>query len=327
MLSRLRPFVAVAAVAAVALCLSACGGGSSTSAPVFGPTVAPTNGPVPGSNSVAITPSSLAFSGSGAGSQTFTVSSTTANAPLPTIDPFGCGPVVTITTTSTTLPATYTVTPQGNGACTFVFTIGNRSATLGITVGGGSGGSFTTTANPMVFTVGGASQIFNATASSGTLSADPTSCNGIASVTGTGGPSPQNFTVSPIAVGSCTFSIVDGSNSLLVPVVVNPTTQADGVVVSPSALSFAAQGAAPQSVTINFQGSIGQVTIDESSCIAAGAKIAFITLDNLPPGQTAPLPRTATVTTYGPGNATGSCTIVFVPQSGASASLAVTVNR
>src|ERR1700676_367988 len=147
MLTRLHPFVAVVGAA---LCLSACGGGSSGSAPTVFPTAPATNGPVPGSNSVAVTPSSLAFSGPGAGAQTFTVSSTTANAPLPTIDPFGCSPVVSITTTSTTLPATYTVTPQGNGACTFVFTIGNRSATLGINVGGGSGGSFTTTSNPMI---------------------------------------------------------------------------------------------------------------------------------------------------------------------------------
>ena len=324
MLSRLHPFFAVAGVA---LCLSACGGGSSSSTPVVGPTATPTNGPVPGSNSVAITPSALAFSGSGAGAQTFTVSSTTANAPLPAIDPFGCGPVVSISTTSTTLPATYTVTPLGNGVCTFVFTIGNRSATLGITVGGGSGGSFTTAANPMVFTIGGSSQIFTATASSGTLSADPASCNGIATVTGGGGTSPQSFTVSPVGIGSCTFSIVDGSNSLLVPVSVNPAVQPDGVVVSPSALSFASPNAAGQTVSLNFQGAIGQVSIDESSCIANNAKIAFLTLNNVPPGQPVTLPQTATVTPYGPGFSTGSCTIVFVPQSGASASLTVTVNR
>ena len=324
MLSRLRPFLVVAGAA---LCLSACGGGSSGSAPIVGPTVTPTNGPAPGSNSVAVTPSSLSFSGPGAGAQTFTVSSTTTNAPLPTIDPFGCGPVVSIATTSTTLPATYTVTPQGNGVCTFVFTIGNRSATIGINVGGGSGGSFTTTSNPMTFTLGGPAQTYTATASSGTLSADATSCNGIATVTGGGGASPQTFTVSPTNVGSCTFSIVDGSNSLLVPVVVNPTTTTTGVIVSPSALSFASPSAAGQQVNLSFQGAIGNVTIDESSCIANNAKIAFITLNNAPPNQPVTLPQTATVTPYGPNFSTGSCTIVFVPQSGASASLTVTVNR
>ena len=326
MLSRLRPFFAV--VGAV-LCLAGCGGGSSGGSSHRrrrrGPT--PTNGPVPGANSVAVTPSSLGFSGPGAGAQTFTVSSTTANAPLPTIDPFGCGPVATISTSSTTLPATYTVTPTGNGVCTFVFTIGNRSATLGISVGGGSGGTFTTTANPMMFTIGGASQIFTATASSGTLTADATSCNGIATVTGGGGTSPQQFTVSPTAVGSCTFSVVDGANSLLVPVVVNPSTTPNGVIVSPSALSFASPSAAGQTVNLNFQGAIGNVSIDESSCTQSNARIAFITLNNVPPGQPVTLPQTATVTPYGPNFATGSCTIVFTPQSGASASLTVTVNR
>ncbi|HWT04464.1 MAG TPA: hypothetical protein VN224_01790, partial [Xanthomonadales bacterium] len=127
--------------------------------------------------------------------------------------------------------------------------------------------------------------------------------------------------------GSCTFSIVDGSNSLLVPVVVNPSSTPNGVVVSPSALSFASPNAAGQTVNLSFQGSIGQVTIDESSCIANNAKIAFLTLNNVQPGQPVTLPQTATVTPYGPGFATGSCTIVFVPQSGASASLTVTVNR
>jgi|SRR5947209_6357101 len=325
MLSRLRPFFAV--VGAVVF-LAGCGGGSSGgSSTVIVPGPTPTNGPVPGANSVAVTPSSLGFSGPGAGAQTFTVTSTTANAPLPTIDPFGCGPVATITTSSTTLPATYTVTPTGNGVCTFVFTIGNRSATLGISVGGASGGTFTTTANPMVFTVGGASQIFTATASSGTLTADATSCNGIATVTGGGGASPQQFTVSPTAVGSCTFSVVDGANSLLVPVVVNPTTTPNGVIVSPSALSFASPSAAGQTVNLSFQGAIGNVSIDESSCTQSSAKIAFITLNNVPPGQPVTLPQTATVTPYGPNFATGSCTIVFTPQSGASASLTVTVNR
>ena len=324
MLSRLHPFFAVVGAA---LCLSACGGGSSSGTPASGPPLPPGPGPTPPASSVAVTPSSLAFAGPGAGAQTFTVSSATPNAPLPTIDQFGCNPVATITTSSTTLPATYTVTPTGNGLCSIVVTIGNRSASLGINVGGGSGGSFTTTSTPLVFTVGGPAQTYTATASSGTLSGDAASCSGVASVTGGGGTSPQTFTVTPLAAGSCTLGIVDGSNTLLVPIVVNAPSSSNAVLVSPSALSFAAQGSAPQQVSISFQGTVGQVTIDESSCTATGAKIAFLTLDNLPPGQTAALPRTATVTTYGPGNATGTCTINFIPQTGASASLTVTVNR
>jgi hypothetical protein len=112
-----------------------------------------------------------------------------------------------------------------------------------------------------------------------------------------------------------------------VPVVVKAATQPDGVIVSPSALSFASPNAAGQTVNLSFQGSIGQVSIDESACTTGSGKTAYLTLNNVQPGQPVTLPQTATVTPYGPGFATGSCTIVFTPQSGASASLTVTVNR
>jgi hypothetical protein len=329
MLSRLHPFFAVVGAT---LCLAACGGGSSGSAPTVFQT-SPPNGGTPGSAaSVSVAPSSLSFTGPGTGTQTFTVSSTTPNAPLPTINPFGCNPVVSINPNSTTLPATYTVTPTGNGVCSLVVTIGNRSATLGIRVGAGSGGSFTTTSSPMTFTIGGGSQTYTATASSGTLSADATSCNGIASVTGGGGTSPQTFTVSPVAVGSCTFSIVDGSNSLLVPVAVNAaSTAGNAVVISRSAMSFASPYAGTQQLTISVQGQPGSISIDESSCIAASAKLAYLTLNGIAPGQPVTPPVDATVTPYGTGGyenpGTGSCTINFNATNGASASLTVVVNR
>jgi hypothetical protein len=251
---------------------------------------------------------------------------------LPTINQFGCAPVATLSTTSTTLPATYTVTPQGNGLCSLVVTIGNRSATLGINVGGGAGGSFTTTANPLVFTLGGSAQTYTATASSGTLTGDSSSCNGVATVSGGGGGSPQTFTVSPVAVGSCTLGIVDGSSSILVPIVVNsPNPAANSVVISPSAMSFASPYAATQQMTISVQGQPGSISIDESACIAADAKIAFLTLNGVAPGQPVTPPVTATVTPYGTGGynvpGTGSCTINFNATNGASASLTIVVNR
>jgi hypothetical protein len=224
------------------------------------------------------------------------------------------------------------VTPNGNGLCSLVVTIGNRSASLGINVGGGAGGSFTTTANPLVFAQGGPAQTYTATATSGTLTGDSTSCSGIVSVSGGGGASPQTFTISPLNPGSCTFTIIDGSSAILVPIVVNASnTAASAVIVSPPALSFSSINAPAQQVSISFQGSVGQVSIDESSCTAAGAKIAFLTINGGSSGQTVTLPATATVTPYGTagsGNpASGSCTINFNPQSGASASLTVTVDR
>ncbi|MDQ6926632.1 MAG: hypothetical protein M3154_10415 [Candidatus Eremiobacteraeota bacterium] len=331
MISRLHPFFAM--VGAM-VCLSACGGGSSGGGSSNG---VPPGGGGPGqigtNSSVAISPSTLAFAAAGSAPQTFTVSSTTPGASLPVIDQFGCSPVVALSSTSTSLPATYTVTPQSNGVCTFVVTIGNRSATLGITVGGAAGGTFTSASSALVFTLGGPAQTYTATASSGTLSADTASCNGIVSVSGGGGASPQTFTVSPLAVGSCTLSIVTGSNALLVPIVVNSagTTSGAAVFVSPPALSFASPYATPQQVSISAQGSFGQISIDESSCIAASAKIAYLTINGVAPGQPVTPPVTATVTPYGTGGfdnpGTGSCTINFNPQSGASASLTVTVNR
>jgi hypothetical protein len=240
--------------------------------------------------------------------------------------------VATLSTTATTLPATYTVSPQGNGLCSVVVTIGNRSATLGINVGGGAGGSFTTTANPLVFTLGGPAQTYTATASSGTLTGDARSCNGIVNVTGGGGGSPQAFTVTPVAVGSCTLGIVDGSSSILVPIVVNSASPgANSVVISPSAMSFASPYGAPQQMTISVQGQPGSISIDESACIAADAKIAFLTLNGVAPGQPVTPPVTATVTPYGTGGynvpGTGSCTINFNATNGTSASLTVVVNR
>ena len=331
MLSRLRPLFAVTGVV---LGLSACGGGSSS--PTY---VAP--GPGPGPNptppptaSVAVSPSTLAFAGAGATAQTFTISSTTPNAPAPVVSPYGCNGVATVgNPSSTTLPATYTVTPQGNGVCTFVVTIANRSATLGITVGGASGGSFTSSANPLTFTVGGPAQSYTATATSGTLTADTTSCNGIVTVSGGGGASPQTFSISPVAAGSCTLSIVDGANALLVPISVNASsTTASAVFASPSALSFASPYDTPQQVSITAQGSFGNITVDESSCIAASAKIAYLTLNGVAPGQTVTPPVTATVTPYGTGGyqspGTGSCTINFISSTGAApASITVVVNR
>jgi hypothetical protein len=332
MLSRLRPLFAVVGAA---LCLSACGG-SSGSTPTY---VAP--GPGPGPNptppppaSVSVSPSSLAFTGPTDTPQSFTLSSTTPNAPAPTVNPYGCSGVVTLSPpSSSTLPATYTVTPQGNGVCTFVATIGNRSATLGITVGGATGGTFTSTASPLTFTVGGPAQTFTATATSGTVTADTTSCNGTVSVTPSGGPSPQTFTITPGTAGSCTLSIVDGAHALLVPIVVNPSsTPSSAVFVSPSALSFASPYDAPQQVSITAQGSYGNITIDESSCIAPSAKIAYLTFNGVPPGQAVTPPVTATVTPYGTGGynvpGTGSCTINFVSSTGAApASITVVVNR
>jgi hypothetical protein len=303
---------------ALSLCLAGCGGGSSSGG---GNNVNP---PPPGNGSVTISPTSLTFSGAGAASQQFTVSSTVPGISAPQIDPVGCAPVVSIATTSTTLPATYTVTPTGNGTCSFVVNVGHQSAAIGITVGGGGASPVNGSASQITLTLGGGPGSFTATASSGTLTPDATACSGIVQVNGAGGASPQTFTLVPLAAGSCTFIVVDGASSVSVPITVNTPSGSAAVFVSPSSMTFATRSAAAQTGTLSNTGQVGQVTINEDECIGVasppGAKIAYVTVN----GTT--LPTTFTVTPYGPSFQSGTCRIFFNPQNGTPATLTVTVN-
>ena len=306
---------------ALSFALAACGGGGSGSVGGGG------NPPPVGPGSVTITPSSMSFSGPGAASQTFTVSSTVTGVAAPTIDQFGCSPVAAITTTSSTLPATYTVTPTGNGTCSVVATVGHQSASIGITVGGGSSAGLSGSGGTITLTIGGSPGTFTATASSGTILPDTTACNGIAQISGAGGPSPQTFTITPVGAGSCVFTVIDGSSSLAVNVVVNSPGGNAAVFVTPSSMTFASPSAPAQSGTITNNGLVGNVSINEDSCTGtpSGPKIAFLQITGSN-GNAISLPANFTVTPYGPGFGSGTCQIVFTPQTGASATLTVTVN-
>lgn len=306
---------------ALALSLAACGGGGSSGNP------GPPPPPPPGPGSVSITPTAMSFSGPGAAAQTFTVSSTVSGVSAPTIDQFGCSPVVTITANSSTLPATYTVTPTANGTCSVVANVGHQSASIGITVGGGGSSGLSGSGGTITLTVGGTPGTFTASASSGTIVPDTTACNGIAQISGAGGASPQTFTITPLAAGSCVFTVVDGSSTIGVNIIVNSPASGAAVFVTPQSMTFATRGAAAQSGTITNTGQVGNVSINEDSCTGTptGPKIAFITIVG---GTGAPtsLPANFTVTPYGPSFSSGTCTIIFTPQVGASATLTVTVN-
>ncbi len=317
--SAVRPLLGAVALA---LSLAACGGGSSSSSPIVTPTTTP---PVVGN--LTATPSVLTFAAPPAASQTFTVSGAIPNAPAPVINSTACAPVATISGGGSTLPATYTVTPQAVGSCSIVITIDNRSTSIGITIGNpGSSGTINGPTSGLTFTLGGGPQTYTATVtgSSGPapITFDATACRGIVSVSGSGGTSPQSFTATPVGVGTCNVTVISGSTSFAVPITVNGSTTTNGLIVTPSALSFASRGAAAQAVTINFTGNVGSVSIDESSCTTP--RIAYFTLSAVPPGQTTALPASGTVTPY--GSVSGSCTIVFTPQFGTSASLAITVS-
>lgn len=304
------------AALAFAFGLAACGGGSGGGT-IFSP--APGPGPTPGPGSVTIAPSSLNFSGPGAAAQTFTVNSTFTNLGAPAVNLSGCSPVAALATASTTLPATYTVTPQSNGSCSVVVHLGTQAAAVGITVGGGTGPSLSQSANTVNVFVGGTPGSVTVTASSGTLTPDATACAGIASVGGSAGASPQTFAIAPLAVGNCTLVVVDGASSVLVPIVVsaNPAG-ANALFITPSALSFASPGAAAQQANLTFSGNVGSVSINEDDCIGLTGKpkIAYLTLTGVPAGTPVSLPQNVTITPY--GTASGTCAITFNSSAGGS---------
>lgn len=318
---RRQVFLALALTCSLAL--AACGGSNSV---VGGGT---TTNPVIGPGSLIVTPASLSFSGPGAASQTFTISSTLGNLPAPAVNLSGCSPVASIGTASTTLPATYTVTPQANGSCTFTASLGNAAAAVGITVGPTGGPNIVGPTNSVALFVGGTSGSVSVTASSGTFSVDSSACNGIASVTTTSsGVGAASYAIAPLASGSCQIEITNGSSSFPVLVVVNQPGGAGALQLNPTTLVFASQSAPDQQTTLSFTGNVGQVAINEDDCIGktGKGKIVFALVGQ--PGQPVSLPAVVTVRTYttaGGSGSSGTCVIHFVPQNGTGADLTVTV--
>ena len=297
----------------LALSLSACGGGGGSS---FSPPPGS-----PGSPSVTISPSTLVFAGAGSGAQSFTVSTSAGSVALPTIDLLGCAPVASLSTSATSLPATYTVTPTGNGSCTVVMTINHQSSSLGITVGGVSSPTLGPISPVSVF-VGGTAGSVTVTASSGTIVPDATSCSGIAAVGGSGGTGSATFTVAGISPGTCTLVVADGASSTNVAITVaaNPGGP-NALILTPSTLTFASPNASAQHTTLSFTGNVGSVAFNQTDCDGTNGRprIAFFTLTNVPPGQPASLPQDITVTPFGTAGTSGlSCSIIFTSSVGAT---------
>ncbi|HZO92803.1 MAG TPA: hypothetical protein VFB22_03460 [Candidatus Baltobacteraceae bacterium] len=328
MLSFQRPLLGVLAVA-LSASLAACGGGGSSApaAPVTGPTSTPTSVPPSGAGITAY-PSTLTFAGAGSAAQAFTVQLTGQNTATPKLST-QCGSVASVTTTSTTFPATYTVTPLATGGCTVVFTAGNSSAAVSITVGASGGGALSSS-NTTLTLATGASGTFTVTATSGTIGADATACSGIANVTPAAGgtATSQTYNVSTIAAGTCAVTVYDGAFVFQETIVVSGATPKNAVTLSPPALTFSSPTAPAQQVQVSFTGSVGAVSIDESSCYSTasnGPKIAYLTLVGTSAGTSVSLPVTASVQPFGSGYPGGTCQIVFTPQTGAAATLQVTV--
>lgn len=300
------------------LLLAACGGGGGGGGGVS--TVPGGGGATPGPGSVAIAPSSLSFTGPGDAPKSFTVSSTFGNVATPVVNLTGCSPVAQIATASTSLPATYTVTPQSNGSCTFVVSVGTQQAAIGVNVGGGSGPSLSQTTSSVALVVGGTAGSVTVSASSGTLTLDATACRNIASIGGSAsGPSPQTYTIAPVAAGNCTLTVVDGSSYVTVPITVgaNPGG-ANALTLTPSTLTFASPAAPVQHTTLSFTGNAGSVSFNQDDCIGLTGKpkMAFFTVTGAASGTPIALPADLTVQTY--GSASGSCSIIFTSSAGAT---------
>lgn len=304
-----------------AVMLAACGGGGGTVTTVSGG-----GGGVAPAGSLTIAPTTLTFTGPGDAPKTFTVSSTLGNVAAPSINTSGCAPVATVSTTSAVLPATYTVTPQANGNCSFVFSLGNASATVGVNVGS-AGNAISGSASTVALFLGGTNGTVSVTAAGGLFTFDSTACNGIASVAPVSSTSgAATYTITPVGVGTCQLPIVNGSATFMVAVSVNAAPSGPAALtLTTTSMTFASPAAPPQQATLNFTGSVGQVSIDESDCIGntGKPKIAFLTLNGVPPGAPVSLPQTFTVTLY--GTSSGTCAINFVPQNGTGTTLTVAV--
>jgi len=220
----------------------------------------------------------------------------------------------------------------------------SQAAGIGITVGGGANPAIAGGGAVSLF-IGGTTGSVTINASSGTLTPDTNACAGIATITTNAGgtATSQTYTIAPLGVGSCTFTVVDGASFVSIPVSVSSSSSSAGVFVSPTSMTIASPHIDPfscpfvgstcaygpsQSGTISFSGSVGQVSIDENECIGAPPfggpnTMAFLTIPGSPPNPVS-LPTSFTVNSY--GNRTGVCHIFINPQIGTSATLTVTVN-
>ena len=319
------------AVLTASLCLTACGGGSTT----VQPNPAPNPGPPGPAGSISLSASQLNFASAASPAQTLTVT-TTVPSPAPAFNPVNCGTVATIAPTGTGIA--YTVTPTGIGTCAAVITIANVSATFTITVGG-SAGLVTVTNSSVSVSVGGAGS-FSATATSGTWTVDGTSCHNIANFSTTSTGASVSYNIAPVAAGTCTATAINttGHAIVLQPIVVTSGNSASTLSLTPSALAFSVAtvlanppGSKTFILSINGTAGLGALSVDESSCwngLTTGTpRIAYVTLNGVAPGTSITPPATFTVTLFTPaqGGQTGTCAINFTSGGVVYGSEAITV--
>ncbi|MDQ6779787.1 MAG: hypothetical protein M3Z37_01355 [Candidatus Eremiobacteraeota bacterium] len=263
------------------------------------------------SGPLVLTPTSLSFGDTGAGSaQPFALSENSYGGAF-TVDASACAGIATISAGPFNGPnASVTVTPQAQGSCNITVSDDHGGSRLeSITVG--PFGAIAPSTTSLTFTdVGsGVTQPFSVSESgySGTFTIDQSACAGIASVSPASGTSSTTFTVTSVGPGGpCNLSISDdhGSPPASVRVTVGPF---GAVSPSPNTLNLGA-GGANGSFNVSETGYTGTFTADASSCGS------IVSVTQGPPGTFSVTPNSA-----------GNCAITVNDDHGQSAKVTVFV--
>ena len=185
-----------------------------------------------------VTPTTLSFASTNAAAQTFTVAESGYSGAITETD--SCAGVASISATGTTAgpSSAYAVTPRGAGTC--IVTVADtfaQKANVAIVVAAApppsAGGPLVANPTALTFTASGPAndQTFNVSEQSYTGQlVESDSCAGIATITPATTPSGAsvNYTVTPLAGGACSISIID---SFKQKAIVSLSVTTTGVIV------------------------------------------------------------------------------------------------
>ena len=248
-------------------------------------------------------PGSLTFTSASAGSQPFTASETNFTGSFTVT---GCSGIVSVSPNPGTGPSQiFNVSPSAEGTCNLSISDGSNTVMVAITVFG-------------AISLSPNSLSFNGTTTSQTLTAqenfyggpftihDPT-CSGVVTVTGGGNGPTQHYTVTPVAVGSCSVTVQDNHGGNDTSTI---TVSAGSIGVAPSTLTFNNASAASQNVTATETNYTGPFTPSGCSGVVSVS----------PASGTGPS-QVFSVSPVAPG----SCTLMISDNHSGSGSVTVTV--
>jgi hypothetical protein len=254
-------------------------------------------------------PTSLTFDGSSTSPQTFNASDPNNSS---TINTSNSNPNVA-SVSPPSAPGSnviFTVTPLVQGNTTITLTDGQgATATEDVTV---QDGPLMVSTNSLTFNSATApSQNFTASENFYNRLISTGGCGGIVSVNPPNGPGPsQQFTVSPLAAGSCTLAVTDdhgGSRQISITVL-------GQLMVNPSSLTFTDVGPANSKTFVASESGYSGLVTESDNC----SGVATVS----PASGNAPVTFTVTAVASATG---GSCTITVADDHGGSAPVSVTV--